>query len=595
MTRRFRGALTIASVGALLAGIVATQPAPDAQRASSGLDLAAAASSDRPTHVRISSFNALGASHTVKGGNKAKKYTNAQTRMAYAAQIIRNNGLEIVGFQEFQEPQRKAFLSHFGSSYGLWPGGKLGVVPVQNTIVWQNSKWEPIVEKTIPIPYFKGKPIKMPYVLLRNRSTGGRVWIYNSHNPANTAGPAQKYRDQAVAKEIALVKQLEKDYPGVPVIDTGDKNDTSKYVCPIMNGTNLRPAMPGVGKSGSKCVTSRGMVVDWITGSPQVTFTNYHQLNSALVHKTTDHRVVYADAVLPSSAAASSGIRYVVAINIEGLASSKVAKLPTLAKLVREGASTMNARSGVESVATVPNAYGMVTSRRIAQAKSGGQSAFAVVHDGGRRTGLFTSNPTLSKKFAASWSKKKGTVDRTGLDNGRAKINKSVRAPMDKTVVNKLVADLRSSPKALEFVDLSAANNVARQTGSGSARYTASLRALDSYLGKIVRTINGTKKLAGHTAIIVTSDHHGTVTRKLKPSAKGVYQVPFIVWGPHVRRGADLYALNPQFKNPGSSRPSYSGTQPIRNGYVANLATKLLGLPPVPGSNLDAGQTLSVF
>jgi len=72
--------------------------------------------------------------------------------------------------------------------------------------------------------------------------------------------------------------------------------------------------------------------------------------------------------------------------------------------------------------------------------------------------------------------------------------------------------------------------------------------------------------------------------------------VPFYVWGPGVMVGADLYALNPASRlNPGTGRPNYSASpQPIRNGEAANVALKLLGLGPVPGSTIDTNQGLAL-
>jgi hypothetical protein len=62
-----------------------------------------------------------------------------------------------------------------------------------------------------------------------------------------------------------------------------------------------------------------------------------------------------------------------------------------------------------------------------------------------------------------------------------------------------------------------------------------------------------------------------------------------------VPRGADLYALNPAYADPGSARVGYAGPQPIRTGDVANLVTGVLGYPTVVRSRTRTTQDLSVF
>jgi len=63
-----------------------------------------------------------------------------------------------------------------------------------------------------------------------------------------------------------------------------------------------------------------------------------------------------------------------------------------------------------------------------------------------------------------------------------------------------------------------------------------------------------------------------------------------------VPRGADLYDLNTDYRDPRQGRPTYAkARQPIRNGTVANLVTDVLGLPAVAESQVDALQDLDVF
>jgi hypothetical protein len=73
------------------------------------------------------------------------------------------------------------------------------------------------------------------------------------------------------------------------------------------------------------------------------------------------------------------------------------------------------------------------------------------------------------------------------------------------------------------------------------------------------------------------------------------FKIPFVVWGVGVKPGASLYRLNPDYRNPGTRRTRYGVRRPpVRNGDAANLATDLLGLKPVAGSQFDADHSLDV-
>ena len=94
----------------------------------------------------------------------------------------------------------------------------------------------------------------------------------------------------------------------------------------------------------------------------------------------------------------------------------------------------------------------------------------------------------------------------------------------------------------------------------------------------------------------MTADHGGRGRTHANPAAYDDYRIPFLVVGPGVPAGTDLYDLNPAYRDPGLGRPTYlQRKQPIRNGVVANLATDVLGIPAVRGSQVDALQDLDVF
>ncbi len=152
--------------------------------------------------------------------------------------------------------------------------------------------------------------------------TGRQAWFFNSHNPADAHGDAQRWRNKAVAIEAALFNQLQTDYPTTPVISTGDENDRDKYFCPMVQATSMR-ASNGGGLLDSTCVMPDAPThVDWVMGSdPLVQFTSHAALHSKLVRKTTDHFVIVADAVLPSEPVVESDTTRAVVVAVDGLTS----------------------------------------------------------------------------------------------------------------------------------------------------------------------------------------------------------------------------------------------------------------------------------
>ncbi len=75
-----------------------------------------------------------------------------------------------------------------------------------------------------------------------------------------------------------------------------------------------------------------------------------------------------------------------------------------------------------------------------------------------------------------------------------------------------------------------------------------------------------------------------------------VYTIPVYVWGCGAAVGKDLYKLNVATRrDPGNGHPLHTDpVQPIRNGDGANLALKLFGLGPVPGSTINREQDLTI-
>ena len=244
----------------------------------------------------IGSFNVLGDSHTRPGGNR-KGYASSGVRMGWALSAINNNGLDIVGLQEFQQPQFNNFMGRAGGSWDVWPGMAVGSLGVENSIAWREDVFTAVEKSTVSIPYFGGRPRQMPYVLLQHNATGQKLYVANFHNPATTSGQGNnlRWRRAATGREIALANDLSAS--GHPVFFTGDMNERAEYFCPLTANTTLKAANGG--STGGGCAPPSSMQVDWIFGSDQVSFSGYRVDDSARVDRATDHPLVASEVLVP--------------------------------------------------------------------------------------------------------------------------------------------------------------------------------------------------------------------------------------------------------------------------------------------------------
>ncbi|MEO7351304.1 MAG: endonuclease/exonuclease/phosphatase family protein [Marmoricola sp.] len=242
----------------------------------------------------MATFNLLGSSHT-RGGGKASRMASGPQRIANAVSILDSHGVSVVGFQEFQPDQRRAFAGR-ARGWEIYPGDGLGRGDGENSVAWRTDTWELVKPGSIPIPYFNGRVRQMPSVLLRNKETGVQAYFSNFHNPADTGRFRNQGRFRAVAtsREITLFNQLEST--GIPQFVTGDMNDRAEYFCRVTGSTPLIAAAGGSNNGG--CAVPRPTQIDWILGSPKVEFSDYSVDRDALVRRTTDHPVVFTQVTI---------------------------------------------------------------------------------------------------------------------------------------------------------------------------------------------------------------------------------------------------------------------------------------------------------
>lgn len=250
------------------------------------------------TSFTVASYNVLGFGHTAPGGNR-RGYADGRTRTRWAVDQLRGHDVSVVGLQEFQIEQFHAFNSVAGGEYAVYPGAALGRSGVRTSLAWRRAEWTAVEASTISVPYFDGGRLPAPYVLLRHNVTGQHVWFTNFHNPADAHGPAQGARNAAMALEVSLFNRLRAE-TGHPVISTGDFNERDEVLCRFATGAGMTSADGGYADA-SGCHTPRPMQVDWIFGTPEVSFSNYLADRGAYVARTSDHPLVRADALIAPS------------------------------------------------------------------------------------------------------------------------------------------------------------------------------------------------------------------------------------------------------------------------------------------------------
>jgi hypothetical protein len=294
----------------------------------------------------------------------------------------------------------------------------------------------------------------------------------------------------------------------------------------------------------------------------------------------------------------------VLAISVDGLNPTALSdlgpsRLPQLHAMIREGASTLNARTELEQTETLPNHTGMLTGRPIQGTSGHGvefnvdpgritvgshaghriASVFDVVHASGRSTAMYASK-TKFALYDRSWDE---AIDRTVIEEDNDRL------------VDRLVADLASRAADFTFVHLSAPDVEGHRSGFMGPAYLRAVERVDALLGRIRQAVATSSALRTRAHLILTADHGGRGTQGHTAAGRlDDYRIPFLVVGAGVRPGTDLYALNPDYRDPGTGRPSYAGAQPVRNGDLADLSTRLIGLGPVPGSVFGARDPLDV-
>ena len=234
----------------------------------------------------LASFNVLGNSHTTAGGDRAS-WPSGEVRMRQAVQLLDTYGVDVVGLQELQRPQRQVLLEVAGDRYAVYsPPGD-----TENSIAWRRDRWAFVSADVVPIPYFHGNIRDMPIVRLRDLTTGGDAIFVNVHNPADVHGNAARFRAEAVRRELAVMTALSSQYD-VPAFLTGDFNDRAGAFCALTAG-GLLSASAG-GSHAGRCAPPSRPGIDWIFGTRRSTWTGSSTVWEPRQRRISDHPLVLA-------------------------------------------------------------------------------------------------------------------------------------------------------------------------------------------------------------------------------------------------------------------------------------------------------------
>ncbi|MDP2775627.1 MAG: endonuclease/exonuclease/phosphatase family protein [Nocardioides sp.] len=259
--------------------------------------LAAAAeglAGDLPYSFVLTTFNILGSQHSAPGG-PAAHFAPGRIRTEWAAPLIASYGSSVVGLQEIQRDQLSALDRALGGAWEFWPGAALGGQGVPQSLMWKSSVWSPTFKGSITVP-FMGKTRPQPVVRLQHAETGREIYVLNVHNSPRDAQGREDERDKAMAIEAQAIRELRKD--GIPVFLVGDLNEKEEAFCYFSANAGMISASGGSYSAGS-CRAPRPIRVDWIFGTPDISFSGFRLDTGPEVRRITDHAVLTTTVSVP--------------------------------------------------------------------------------------------------------------------------------------------------------------------------------------------------------------------------------------------------------------------------------------------------------
>ena len=257
--------------------------APGAALPQSATSEATAAGPVRPP-FKVATFNVLFASHTDGRHPRRAAFAHSTVRTERAVGLFRRSGIDVAGLQELQRPARRTFR-RLAPDFGIFAAST-------RSVVWRKDDFAFVDAHTIRTRTYRGRLARTPVVTLRQRATGQHLVVMSVHNPADTRGPAEAFRDEATQQQLAEALRHRRTADPVPLLVLGDMNARARFFCPFTASGEMHAAAGGSHVNGSCNVPSFTKGIDWIMGSTDVVFSRFR--DDYDTRRATDHPLITA-------------------------------------------------------------------------------------------------------------------------------------------------------------------------------------------------------------------------------------------------------------------------------------------------------------
>lgn len=183
-----------------------------------------------------------GASHYKKNPHPGERPYSV--RVPNMVSKIGTWGASIVGFQEFEPPQAKAFLKASNGAWTIVAGKRQGKRSTADAMAYQPRAWKVNEVRDVPIMY-GGPMIQVPLVRFTSTGSLGSVWVLNTPDRAESVGGTNAMRDAAVRAEAQALRQLQASEPNTPLSWAISKADMHSDHPALFTRMSMNGAGPG--------------------------------------------------------------------------------------------------------------------------------------------------------------------------------------------------------------------------------------------------------------------------------------------------------------------------------------------------------------